>query len=84
MLKTISKRITNGTGKSTLKHRRYGASGKKATINSGKKTKKKLASNVYSVGNDPMIPLLKAAGFREMTAAEYAEVRPYLKPKKSK
>ena len=31
-----------------------------------------------------MVQLLIAAGFREMTEAEYEEVRPYLKPKKVK
>jgi len=76
MLKTISKEITNGTGKSTLKHRR------KAAV--GKKVSKRTASNVYHVESDPMIPLLKAAGFREMTDAEYKEVQPYLMPKKAK
>jgi len=53
-------------------------------VSGRKKARKKPASNVYRVENDPMIPLLKAAGFREMTDAEYNEVRPYLTPKKAK
>jgi hypothetical protein len=43
---------------------------------------KKKSLDVYSIENDPMAQLLIADGFREMTDAEYEEVRPYLKPKK--
>jgi len=50
--------------------------------NSSKSRKSK--SVVYSFENDPMAQLLVAEGFREMTDAEYEEVRPYLMPKKAK
>jgi len=76
MHSTISKKITNGTGKHTLKCRLKAAAGKKVS--------KHTVSSGYRVENDPMIPLLKAAGFREMTDAEYKKVQPYLMPKKAK
>jgi hypothetical protein len=45
---------------------------------------KRTSSKSYRAEEDPMVPLLKAAGFREMTDAEYEEVQPYLMPKKAK
>jgi hypothetical protein len=84
MPKTISKRITNGTGKSTSKPRLKVAAKKKIVASPRTNLIKDAASNIYHVENDPMIPLLKAAGFREMTDAEYEKVQPYLMPKKTK
>jgi len=67
-----------------LRHRLNNGIKSKTVRVPGSSKNKKTKLDTYSVENDPMAQLLIADGFREMTDAEYEEVRPYLKPKKVK
>jgi hypothetical protein len=65
-----------------LKHRLKIVPKIKAALASHPVKNKKKNPKVYSIKNDPMARMLVASGFREMSDAEYAKVRPSLMPKK--